>query len=407
MMITKSIAATIKSFLFIIRLFIISVYIDLCVLSPNFSPSIEYNFYMYRKVPVTLAMILAISISSFAQSTAIDNGYNNLNAIDKISLKTYCALSAVFESADERIKCRKQEEVKLAKPTQNDTENTAVPAVVNQVVTSDNAVIEELRSQIVENRKDIETLIVKSASSTPQKEVATQTITKYVVSNKVADNGFYNTMSSKVVFDKTQNSLKIGPNDLAKITILYSTTTNSGWVGINTTAPLANESLRVGGKVTAKAFEVNSSADIAEMFPADEALTPGDIVMFGNNEYSWSTGGKGDTAGEYKVMGVIKAVDASHAIGVVATNPGVILGGDTHNGVPVAFGGRVPVRVTAENGPIEKGDRITLSKQSSGAGSKLIDNGQSVGVALSADTGKGIVLMLVKNEYVYSINAFK
>jgi hypothetical protein len=62
----------------------------------------------------------------------------------------------------------------------------------------------------------------------------------------------------------------------------------------------------------------------------------------------------------------------------------------------------VPVRVSAENGQVQKGDRITLSARESGVGMKMIGGGVSVGVALSSDSGRGVVLMLVKNENVNS-----
>lgn len=159
------------------------------------------------------------------------------------------------------------------------------------------------------------------------------------------------------------------------------------------------------GKIVAKAFEVNAAADLAENFPADEeGLVAGTIVQFSTTTHMWSTGGSSEAAGEYELNGVEKARDSKKAIGVIATNPGLILAGNTKNGVPVAFSGRVPVRVTAENGQVKKGDRITLSNQFSGTGAKLIGAGQVVGTAMSDDTGKGIVLALVKNEYVYESN---
>lgn len=58
---------------------------------------------------------------------------------------------------------------------------------------------------------------------------------------------------------------------------------------------------------------------------------------------------------------------STSVLGVFATKPGMILGGDlldVHGEgslLPVAFVGIVPVKVTAENGPIRRGDLLTTS----------------------------------------------
>ncbi len=237
-------------------------------------------------------------------------------------------------------------------------------------------------------------------------------------SNTVALNATNSIAIGQNINNITPNTIQIGLSDLKKLTILQN-----GWMGLGgRTAPLTSgncnpstlnatatcpetEMLRVPGKIVAQAFEVNSAADLAENFPADEIdLVAGTIVQFSTTTHLWNTGGTSDAAGEYELNGVEKAKDSKKAIGVIATNPGIILGGNTKNSVPVAFSGRVPVRVTAENGPVKKGDKITLSSQFSGTGAKLIGSGQVVGTAMSEDTGKGIVLMLVKNEYIYESN---
>jgi hypothetical protein len=55
-------------------------------------------------------------------------------------------------------------------------------------------------------------------------------------------------------------------------------------------------------------------------------------------------------------------------IGVVSTNPGFILGGglDENNSRLVALAGRVPVKVSTENGPIEIGDYLTSASSTPG-----------------------------------------
>jgi hypothetical protein len=93
---------------------------------------------------------------------------------------------------------------------------------------------------------------------------------------------------------------------------------------------------------------------------------------------------------------VRKATEGYEAIGIISTAPGVRLGGTLENGVPVAFTGRVPVKVTDENGTIKRGDYITVSPTRKGYGMKLVGEGRSIGIALSDDTTRGSVLVLLQ-----------
>jgi hypothetical protein len=227
----------------------------------------------------------------------------------------------------------------------------------------------------------------------------------YVIgaTNTVAVNATNSYIYGSNIINSISNSVQLGTNDTSKVFIGAD-----GFVGIASstnggarTTRLVDEQLRVGGRVRAQGFDVDSGADLAEVFPKDDAdLQPGNIVQFSDISHKWSTGGVGATAGEYDLNGVVKASKADLAIGVIATNPGVLLGVTDQGGVPVAFSGRVPVKVTSENGTIRKGDRVTLSNTEFGVGAKLNSAGISVGIALSDDIGKGTVLMLVKNETI-------
>jgi hypothetical protein len=77
-----------------------------------------------------------------------------------------------------------------------------------------------------------------------------------------------------------------------------------------------------------------------------------------------------------------RANNATKVAGVVATNPGFLLGRDTKNGVPIAFQGRVPVKVTTKNGDIKPGDFITTS-DIPGVGMKATEAGRVIGKALT------------------------
>jgi hypothetical protein len=65
--------------------------------------------------------------------------------------------------------------------------------------------------------------------------------------------------------------------------------------------------------------------------------------------------------------------------------------------VPVALAGRVPVKVSGQNGPIELGDRVTPSS-TPGVGMRANEGDLVVGIALEPFDGNGEsrVLVLVK-----------
>ncbi len=120
---------------------------------------------------------------------------------------------------------------------------------------------------------------------------------------------------------------------------------------------------------------LGQGADLAERYYSDESLEAGEIVAIDSS----------------KEAGVKRAVTRYQrdVLGVVATKPGIILGSDASNAYPVALVGRVPVRVTNENGPIYAGDRITASA-TPGYGMYANQAGRVVGEAL-ADAGDWVV----------------
>ncbi|PIQ79204.1 MAG: hypothetical protein COV79_04075 [Parcubacteria group bacterium CG11_big_fil_rev_8_21_14_0_20_41_14] len=138
--------------------------------------------------------------------------------------------------------------------------------------------------------------------------------------------------------------------------------------------------------------------DVAENYPTTDAtLGAGEIVMLDINSD----------------LLVERADDSSKVLGIVSTNPGLTLGdygacdspsftkslsrvsrGKGAGGgsscaseVPVALSGRVPVKISLENGAIVRGDYLTPSKTIPGAAMKLIGSGQVIGIALQSYNG--------------------
>jgi hypothetical protein len=107
------------------------------------------------------------------------------------------------------------------------------------------------------------------------------------------------------------------------------------------------------GNVTAEGSFTGGGADYAEMISAEgdpAAFEPGDVLVISSVQ-------------DRAVAKSTRANDPSLA-GVYSTNPGFVGGGsmqDQPGYVPVAMMGIVPVKVTAANGPIHRGDLLTTS----------------------------------------------
>jgi hypothetical protein len=117
----------------------------------------------------------------------------------------------------------------------------------------------------------------------------------------------------------------------------------------------------------------NSGADLAEIyFTEDKYMGQGNIVSVEPNYNK----GVVQTSKEYQ----------NDILGVISTKPGIVIGNNTKaegdkRAVILALAGRVPTKVSIENGAIEPGDPIT-SSSIEGVGMKAIKPGRVVGVAL-------------------------
>ncbi|MDP3696622.1 MAG: hypothetical protein Q8R55_01160, partial [Candidatus Taylorbacteria bacterium] len=126
--------------------------------------------------------------------------------------------------------------------------------------------------------------------------------------------------------------------------------------------------------------------DLAENFPtADNTLVAGEVVSITSKSLEY----------------VARATPDSIAIGVVSTNPAALITGTSFltgieaanripGYVPIALAGRVPVKVSTENGPIAVGDYLTNSATKPGIAMKATQTGQTIGQALASYSGKEI-----------------
>lgn len=121
---------------------------------------------------------------------------------------------------------------------------------------------------------------------------------------------------------------------------------------------------------------VTGAYDLAEDFPTfDFDLGPGEIVSV-------------DPNAKDHVKRAEPSDSKTSLIGIVSENPGFklsqsadLVGGDRY--VPVALSGRVPLKVSSENGPIAAGDLLTLSSVA-GVGAKAKPGDAVIGKALES-----------------------
>ncbi|MEK7572423.1 MAG: hypothetical protein AAB493_01010, partial [Patescibacteria group bacterium] len=142
-------------------------------------------------------------------------------------------------------------------------------------------------------------------------------------------------------------------------------------------------------------MDVNDSADLAELYPTnDYSLTGGEVVSLDPE------------------MGIgVKRTNGSYdkgVLGVVSTKPAMIIGGrggEGISGVPIALSGRVPVKVSPENGEIKKGDVLT-SSSIPGVAMKATKAGQMLGIAMTDynPDGDGKVMLFIKTGYFTGSN---
>jgi hypothetical protein len=154
---------------------------------------------------------------------------------------------------------------------------------------------------------------------------------------------------------------------------------NDGWCTASTTGRISAVETTTGG------------TDLAEIYNSNEQLEAGDVVAITT------------PLNFIKIANL--SIDKNKTLGVIATDPGIILGlkpGEEQGGnqYPVALAGRVPVKVSTENGSIEAGDYLTLSSVS-GVAMKATESGNVVGRALEAysQNGVGKITMFVSNTY--------
>lgn len=155
--------------------------------------------------------------------------------------------------------------------------------------------------------------------------------------------------------------------------------------------------------------------DIAEMYASD-SVSPGDVIAGSGIIEERTT-----EFGKIKLPSVSKAKTGyqKDILGIVSTRPAIGISGhfvitgpeaqkENADTAYVALAGRVPVKVTTENGIIQAGDYLTSSKLFPGYAMKATRSGQVIGQALEtySSNESGKVLTFLKPGYQVVNNTF-
>jgi hypothetical protein len=166
-----------------------------------------------------------------------------------------------------------------------------------------------------------------------------------------------------------------------------------GNVGIGTTSPSQKLTVQGGLCVTAGAA---CTAEVSGTIVADGVITQNAFDLAESYVTNDPTVSEGDVvaADPLNDESIVKATASSTVIGIVSTKPGFTLG-NLKNGKPVALSGRVPVKVSMENGSIKRGDYLTLSATKPGYAMKATGPTNTIGTALQEANADGKVTAFV------------
>jgi hypothetical protein len=136
------------------------------------------------------------------------------------------------------------------------------------------------------------------------------------------------------------------------------------------------------GVVVVISYIYNGGADFAEWYETKEDVEVGDVVALSNEILEYDS-----QLGVAKIPVLEKAKKGSNFIGVISSAPSQVIGEDIFTKAkrprPVALSGRVPVKVSNENGEIKPGDLLTVSSLE-GVAMKATEPGRVIGMALES-----------------------
>jgi hypothetical protein len=181
-----------------------------------------------------------------------------------------------------------------------------------------------------------------------------------------------------------------GSNDVIEVTGTIENGANAGTVNLQWAENAASGTMTVYRDSFMNAFK-NTGADLAEIYYTHDYVQPGELVSLDSGMKAGVR--KSDSPYDSSVMGII------------STKPGLVLGDPTGSDpsakpVQLALSGRVPVKVSDENGSIKAGDPLT-SSSTPGAVMKATEPGWVVGMAMEDQKDNNTQVMAFVNRSWY------
>ncbi|PCI31578.1 MAG: hypothetical protein COB53_13020, partial [Elusimicrobia bacterium] len=148
-------------------------------------------------------------------------------------------------------------------------------------------------------------------------------------------------------------------------------------------------SLNANKELKAQTFTTTGTPDIAEYIMAESDVEAGDVVSVSAKSLEVAVLGservqirKSRSPYESEILGVV--ADGTSGFQIYSHLKDL---DKEHPGQPLVLAGRVPVKVTLENGPIKLGDYLT-SSSTPGYAMKATEPGSTIGIALEAFAGE-------------------
>jgi|GEM_PF-5975783 len=210
------------------------------------------------------------------------------------------------------------------------------------------------------------------------------------IEGKQADSGDYDNLYLQ--YNATGYGVTIGtvgPEPGYRLTVAGGIVALSGDINVKTGSSGDTVAQKNGSKLALATDRVGF--DVAELFETESEVEVGDVLVVGSKER--------------KLKKSSKSYEQT-IVGVVSGSPAILFeGSETKLGAkenrftkgtkaPVALTGRVPVKVSLENGAIKLGDYLTTSSKP-GVAMKSNGQGPSIGIALESYSGTGEAKILV------------
>ena len=236
---------------------------------------------------------------------------------------------------------------------------------------------------LIGENQDFQFIVENGDEGVIQNVTGTSSIVKVKVTNGTGTLTHVCTINSTGLVPAQDNTFDIGTSSLAWKDIhaynFVGEATKATAVRVGTdfrTASVSSSNNSVAvrdatGNLAANLFQGTATqaryADLAEKYTTSKELAPGTVVCVSSST-------------EYEVEPVRRGCTA---IGVVSTNPAVMMNSDAE-GQYIGLKGRLPVKVV---GPVKKGEAVYVDDE--GAASTAINGGSLVGVALETNEDEG------------------